>query len=52
MSYEIVEVIGVQDDRAEQRCDVMEMERQQLVRETLGLSVAEGKPFCTAYQSW
>jgi hypothetical protein len=46
-----VEVICVQDDGAEQRRHVMEMEGQQLVRETLGLSVAEEKPFCTAYQS-
>jgi len=38
-----VEVICVNDDGTEQRCDVVEMERRQLAMETLGLSVADGK---------
>ncbi len=37
-----VEVICVREDGAEQRRDVMEMERYELAMETLGLSVAEG----------
>lgn len=38
-----VEVICVNDEGAEQRRDVMEMERRELAMETLGLSLAEGK---------
>jgi hypothetical protein len=38
-----VQVVYVQDDGTEQCCEVAEVERQQLVMETLGLSVAEGK---------
>ncbi len=41
-----VEVICVNDEGVEQRRDVMEMERQQLAMETLGLTLAEGKRFC------
>jgi len=35
-----VQVICVQDDPTEVCCDVAELERQQLVMEALGLSVA------------
>jgi hypothetical protein len=38
-----VEVICVNDDGAERRQDVMELERKQLAMESLGLSLAEGK---------
>lgn len=38
-----VEVIRVQDNGAEQRRDVMEMERRELAIERLGLNLAEGK---------
>jgi hypothetical protein len=38
-----VDVICVNDEGTEQRRDVMEMERQELAMETLGLSLAEGK---------
>jgi hypothetical protein len=33
-----VQVVCVQDDGSEQCCHVMEMERQQLVMESLGLA--------------
>ncbi|MGH9326341.1 MAG: hypothetical protein ACRD2B_06600 [Terriglobia bacterium] len=39
----LVEVICENDEGAEERRDVMEMERQELAMETLGLSLAEGK---------
>jgi hypothetical protein len=38
-----VEVICVNDEGAEQRRDVIEIERRELAMETLGLSVVEGK---------
>jgi hypothetical protein len=48
-----VEVICVNNEGAEQRCEVMEMERQELAMETLGLSLAEGKALCGACKiSW
>lgn len=47
-----VEVVCVQDDGSEQRCDVVELERQQLVMETLGLSVAEGKTILHGVQEF
>ncbi|MGH9401988.1 MAG: ISKra4 family transposase [Terriglobia bacterium] len=47
-----VEVISVNDDGAEQRHDVMEMERQQLAMETLGLSLAEGKAILRGVQDF
>jgi len=47
-----VQVVWVQDDGSERCCDVMELERQQLVRETLGLSVAEGKAILHGVQEF
>ena len=48
-----VEVICVNDEGAEQRRDVMEMKRDELVMETLGLSLAEGKALLLGVQaSW
>ena len=47
-----VEVVCVQDDGSEQRCDVVELERQQLVMETLGLSVTEGKTILHGVQEF
>ena len=47
-----VQVVCVQDDGSERCCDVMELERQQLVRETLGLSVAEGKAILHGVQEF
>src|SRR5215469_1781322 len=47
-----VEVVCMQDDGSEQRCDVVELERQQLVMETLGLSVAEGKTILHGVQEF
>ena len=38
-----VEVIRINDDGAEQRYDVMELERHELAMETLGLSLMDGK---------
>ena len=46
-----VQVICVQDDRTEVCCDVAELERQQLVMEALGLSVADGKSILHACRS-
>jgi hypothetical protein len=46
-----VEVICLHDD-GEQRCSVMEMERAELVMETLGLSVAEGKAMLRGVQDF
>jgi hypothetical protein len=45
-----VEVICVNDAGTEQRRDVMEMERQELAMETLGLSLAEGKTLLRGVQ--
>ena len=47
-----VQVVCVQDDGSERCCDVMELERQQLVRETLGLSMAEGKAILHGVQEF
>jgi hypothetical protein len=47
-----VEVICVNDEGGEQRRDVMEMERQQLAMETLGLSLAEGKTILQGVQDF
>jgi hypothetical protein len=47
-----VEVICVREDGAEQRRDVMEMERYELAMETLGLSVAEGKAILCGVQDF
>jgi len=47
-----VEVICVHADGAEQRCDVIEMERHQLAMETLGLSVADGKAILHGVQDF
>ena len=38
-----VEVICINDGGAEQRCDVMEVERHQLAMETVGLSLTDRK---------
>lgn len=38
-----VEVICINDGGAEQRCEVMELERHDLAMETLGLSLMDGK---------
>ncbi len=47
-----VEVICVNDEGTEQRRDVMEIERQQLAMETLGLSLAEGKALLQGVQDF
>jgi hypothetical protein len=47
-----VQVVCLRDDGSEQRCDVMELERQQLVMETMGLSVAEGKTILHGVQEF
>lgn len=47
-----VEVICMQDDGAEQRRAVMEMERRQLAMETLGLNLAEGKAILRGVQDF
>ena len=47
-----VEVICVNDEGTEQRRDVMEMERQELAMETLGLSLAEGKAILRGVQDF
>jgi hypothetical protein len=47
-----VEVICVNDEGTEQRRDVMEMERQELAMETLGLSLAEGKTILRGVQDF
>jgi hypothetical protein len=47
-----IEVICVNDDAAEQRDGVMELERNQLVMETLGLSLCEGKAILQGVQDF
>src|SRR5438876_5228402 len=47
-----VEVISVNDEGSEQRRDVMEMERDGLAMETLGLSLAEGKAILQGVQDF
>ncbi len=47
-----VEVICVNDEGTEQRRDVMEMERQELATETLGLTLAEGKAILRGVQDF
>jgi hypothetical protein len=47
-----VEVICVNDEGAERRHDVMEMERHELAMETLGLSLAEGKAILRGVQDF
>jgi hypothetical protein len=47
-----VEVVCVNNEGAEQRCEVMEMERQELAMETLGLSLAEGKALLQGVQDF
>ena len=47
-----VEVICVNDEGSEQRHDVMELERQKLAMETLGLSLAEGKAILSGVQDF
>lgn len=47
-----VEVVCSNDDGAEQRHEVLELEREQLVMETLGLSLAEGKAILSGVQDF
>jgi hypothetical protein len=47
-----VEVICVNDTGAEERREVMEMERQELAMETFGLSLAEGKAILRGAQDF
>jgi len=47
-----VEIICVNDEGAEQRRDVMEMERNELAMETLGLSLAESKAILQGVQDF
>jgi len=47
-----VEVICVNDEGAEKRSSVMEMERDELAMETLGLSLAEGKAILRGMQDF
>ena len=47
-----VEVICVNDGGAEERREVMEMERRELAMETLGLSLAEGKAILQGVQDF
>jgi hypothetical protein len=47
-----VEVIGLREDGTEQRRDVMDLEREQLAMETLGLSLAEGKAILRGVQDF
>ena len=47
-----VEVICVNEGGAEERREVMEMERQELAMETLGLSLAEGKAILRGVQDF
>ena len=47
-----VEIICVNDEGAEQRHEVMEMERNELAMETLGLSLAEGKAILQGVQDF
>ena len=47
-----VEVICLNEEGVEQRRDVMEMERQQLAMETLGLTLAEGKTILRGVQDF
>jgi hypothetical protein len=47
-----VEVISVNEEGSEQRRDVMEMEREGLAMETLGLSLAEGKAILRGVQDF
>jgi hypothetical protein len=47
-----VDVICVREDGAERRRDVMEMERDELAMETLGLSLAEGEAILRGVQDF
>jgi hypothetical protein len=47
-----VEMICINDDGTEQRCDVMEMERHQVAMETLGLSLTDGKTILHGVQDF
>jgi hypothetical protein len=47
-----VEVICVNDEGAERQRDVMEIQRQELAMETLGLSLAEGKALLQGIQDF
>lgn len=47
-----VEVIRVNDQGAEQRREVMEVQRQELAMEGLGLSLAEGKALLQGVQDF
>jgi hypothetical protein len=47
-----VEVICVNDEGAEQRREVIQMERRELAMETLGLNLAEGKAILRSVQDF
>lgn len=47
-----VEVVCLSEDGAEQRCPVIEVEKQQLAMETLGLSLEEGKTILRGVQDF
>jgi hypothetical protein len=47
-----VEVVSINDQGSEERRQVMEMERQELAIETLGLSLAEGKAILQGVQDF
>jgi hypothetical protein len=47
-----VEVISINDEGAEERREVMEIERQELAMETLGLSLAEGTAILQGVQDF
>jgi hypothetical protein len=47
-----VEVVSINDQGTEERRQVMEMERQELAMETLGLSLAEGKAILQGVQDF
>ena len=47
-----VEVVCVNDEGAEERREVTEIERQQLAMETLGLSLTEGKTLLQGVQGF
>ena len=46
-----IEVICVRDDGTEERREVMNVTKEQLVLETLGLTVAEGKALLASVQT-
>ena len=47
-----VEVVCLSEDGAEQRCPVIEVEKQRLAMETLGLSLEEGRTILRGVQDF